>query len=349
MSINKIKLQKGSVMVFSLIVLSVILAITFSILGVFIPKIKTIRESANSMGAIFAADSIMEWCVYTQRTSPGDSELVRFPFDEGSGLLTYDTSGTSRVGDLVGAGVTWTTGVNNSGLAFNGLSGQVLVGPYAALSMDSTFTFEAWVNPTNVSGERTVFYKETLEGGGYYWFRIVDGQIGVGFKNSSFDYIEHYGGSVPINTWTHIAAVFDDDADTVTIYQDGIEVAVSPETDHPQTNADDLRIGQSACFASCPSNPYERWQGAIDDVRIYKGVALSQGRIIQDMNLAVPTTTPTPTPTPASTLIMNNGATYDIYYGNGSGNSDCTESGFDHRAVGTYGGVSRSLEVGEVN
>lgn len=68
MSIKTLKnKQQGSILIFSLSVLAVILAISFSILGIYLPKIKTIRESSNSMGAIFAADAIIEWCIYEAR------------------------------------------------------------------------------------------------------------------------------------------------------------------------------------------------------------------------------------------------------------------------------------------
>jgi hypothetical protein len=59
--------QQGSILIFSLSIMSVVLAISLSILAIYIPKIKTIRETANSMGAIYSADSILEWCIYEAR------------------------------------------------------------------------------------------------------------------------------------------------------------------------------------------------------------------------------------------------------------------------------------------
>ncbi|OGN00849.1 MAG: hypothetical protein A2651_03160 [Candidatus Yanofskybacteria bacterium RIFCSPHIGHO2_01_FULL_42_12] len=44
-----------------------ILTITLTLTRIFIPRIRTITEAANSVSAIYAADSAIEWCLYTNR------------------------------------------------------------------------------------------------------------------------------------------------------------------------------------------------------------------------------------------------------------------------------------------
>jgi len=48
-----------------------ILAITLSLAAIFVPKIRSISNAgAGSVGAIYAADSALEWCIYTNRGNP---------------------------------------------------------------------------------------------------------------------------------------------------------------------------------------------------------------------------------------------------------------------------------------
>ncbi len=47
------------------------LAITLALVAIFLPKLKdTTDAGANSVGAIYAADSALEWCIYTNRQNP---------------------------------------------------------------------------------------------------------------------------------------------------------------------------------------------------------------------------------------------------------------------------------------
>ena len=49
-----------------------ILAITMSLAAIFVPKIRASSNAgAGSVGAIYAADSAIEWCIYTNRGNPG--------------------------------------------------------------------------------------------------------------------------------------------------------------------------------------------------------------------------------------------------------------------------------------
>ena len=59
--------DRGSIIIFTLLMLSAILAITLTLTRIFIPRIRTITEVANSIGALYAADSAMEWCLYNNR------------------------------------------------------------------------------------------------------------------------------------------------------------------------------------------------------------------------------------------------------------------------------------------
>ena len=64
--------ERGSILIYSVLMLGSILAITMSLAAIFVPKIRASSNAgAGSVGAIYAADSALEWCIYTNRGNPG--------------------------------------------------------------------------------------------------------------------------------------------------------------------------------------------------------------------------------------------------------------------------------------
>lgn len=59
--------QQGSVLIFSVLMLGVILTITLSLANTLLPRLRSARDAISSVGAIYAADSGLEWCLYTLR------------------------------------------------------------------------------------------------------------------------------------------------------------------------------------------------------------------------------------------------------------------------------------------
>lgn len=43
------------------------LAVTLTLTRIFIPKIRVTTEATDSAGAVYAADSALEWCLYNNR------------------------------------------------------------------------------------------------------------------------------------------------------------------------------------------------------------------------------------------------------------------------------------------
>lgn len=63
--------ERGSVIIFTVLILGSMLAITLALTAIFGPKIGLARDAgAGSVGAIYAADSALEWCLYTNRANP---------------------------------------------------------------------------------------------------------------------------------------------------------------------------------------------------------------------------------------------------------------------------------------
>jgi hypothetical protein len=203
-------------------------------------------------------------------------------FNEGGGTTVTDSSGSGNNGTLSGAGATWSTAGRYGGaLSFNGSSGNVTVPNSASLNFNSSYTLEAWVRPTALSGYQTIFIKEVTGGCGY-WLQTTGNAISSGFSTSVC--LEHVstGSAVPVNQWSHLAAVFDDAANTYTLYLDGVALSAQNETSNPVPNTQALVFGQSAC-SNCN---YERWRGQIDDVRLYNR-PLTAAEIQADMNTGI--------------------------------------------------------------
>ena len=54
----------------SVLLVGVMLSIVFSLSAIFIPKIRAAAETKNSVPAIYAAESGLEWCLYSNVVSP---------------------------------------------------------------------------------------------------------------------------------------------------------------------------------------------------------------------------------------------------------------------------------------
>ena len=84
------------------------------------------------------------------------AELVgHWPFDEGSGTNTVDSSGSGMVGVLTGSPTpVWTSGISSNALGFDGSQNEVSVTNSGGLAFSNALTVVAWVKvATNVTGE----------------------------------------------------------------------------------------------------------------------------------------------------------------------------------------------------
>lgn len=61
---KKLKYQKGVILIFSLFIVSFALASVFAISAIFIPKIKVTGDARKSTVALYAAESVIEWCLF---------------------------------------------------------------------------------------------------------------------------------------------------------------------------------------------------------------------------------------------------------------------------------------------
>ena len=200
--------------------------------------------------------------------------VAYYSFDDCS---AKDLSGNGNDGIIYGAKCV--DGKFGKALRFDGVDDKVNCGNAALLSITDKITLEVWIKtsswamkyPTIVSKSR-----RTTEWDGEYWLAVKasTGQVTFAFAPAGADAIDHWTSTtLSPNTWYHIVATFDDDADQVRIFINGEEDPNSPftETNTPGATDLDVEIGYGG-----HTNDY--FNGLIDEVRIYNR-ALSEEEI----------------------------------------------------------------------
>ncbi|MBI2057705.1 MAG: hypothetical protein HYT63_01850 [Candidatus Yanofskybacteria bacterium] len=67
---KKNKNQDGQILIFAMIILGIMVLTAISLQAILIPKLRLSAEVKNSVGAAFAAESGLEWCLYNNQVSP---------------------------------------------------------------------------------------------------------------------------------------------------------------------------------------------------------------------------------------------------------------------------------------
>jgi glucose/arabinose dehydrogenase len=199
--------------------------------------------------------------------------VAAYSFNEGAGSVLNDVSAHGNNGAI--ANGSWTTGKNGNALSFNGTSSMVTIPDSAALDFTTSFSIEAWVNPSASGNWATVAFKER-PGGMLYSLYANNGtnhSLGQVYLNGG----EQNAGSssgVPLNTWTHLSSTYD--GSSLRLYVNGVLTSTTPIAGSLAATSDPLRIGGNSIWA-------EFFRGRIDDVRLYNRT-LGASEIQHDMN-----------------------------------------------------------------
>ncbi|MHC4911644.1 MAG: LamG domain-containing protein [Planctomycetota bacterium] len=237
--------------------------------------------------------------------------------DEGMGATTADSSANSNHGDITHA--SWTVGYPNdpcdSGLHFDGdgiakLDRVVVAelegnspGTYPAELMPAAFTVACWVKLDNfnyygtfvaagddygTSGNQSCgFYLYGNNPGGSLGDRDLPASIGTFGLGTSIEGEGMYYVATPsiyeTDTWYHVAATYDDDANTVAVYVDGKLSAGPTDVGGPIRWINPITSSYPDQFAigGLPVMAGQDWfyvVGTIDEVRLY-GYAMPHGEV----------------------------------------------------------------------
>ncbi|MBI2063836.1 MAG: hypothetical protein HYT65_02490 [Candidatus Yanofskybacteria bacterium] len=63
----RLKTNEGAAVIFTVLLIGLFLSIVFTLSAIFIPKIRTSSDIKSSAGALYAAESGIEWCLYVDR------------------------------------------------------------------------------------------------------------------------------------------------------------------------------------------------------------------------------------------------------------------------------------------
>jgi len=217
--------------------------------------------------------------------------LAAYSFSEGAGTTVADVSGHGITGTIVGA--TWTDGKYGKALSFNG-SSYVDLGKPASLNLTGSMSWSAWVYATgNPSGDGTVIAKATSSHGWRLKTEPWQGnhEFAVGVSKSSASLAHRYSKKVrSLNTWYHVAGVYDASARRLKIYINGalnngtLTGSIPSSQSNPDVNVTIGRRSDGFYF-----------KGIIDELRVYNRV-LSLSEIQADMNTPLPATASAPAP-----------------------------------------------------
>ncbi len=210
--------------------------------------------------------------------------VVSYAFDEATGTTTADASGNGVTGQLQGA--TWTTaGKYGKAVSFNGSSSYIDLGNPASLRGAGSMTWSAWVYATGIPPDDGQIVALSDDSTGWQLKTTPDTGVrtfGVGVSGSSGSHTQRYSSAtVALNTWYHVAGVYNAAAQTLDIYVNGVlsngtlKGTVPASTVVPAVNANVGRRSGGFYF-----------NGVIDNVRIYNR-ALSASEIQTDMATAV--------------------------------------------------------------
>ena len=230
--------------------------------------------------------------------------IAGYPFATGSGTTAADVSGNGLTGTLVGA--TWTTGKYGFGLAFDGSSNYVDLGNPSALQLTSSATFSAWVNAASVPRDDGVIIAKSQGALGWQLKTSPDSgqhRFAIGVTGPGNTWVQRNSATVrALNTWYHVAGVYNAAAQTLDIYvngvlDDGVMTGIGPLT-VPASQVNNA--GANVTIGRRADGYY--FSGVIDEVRVY-GRALAPTEIQSDMNTPLAGVADTQPPTAPGTPV----------------------------------------------
>ncbi len=211
---------------------------------------------------------------FTEATGP--VPVAAYGFEETTGTIAVDASGSGRNGTLMGP-VRTTNGRFGRALTFDGINDSVQVSHNLTLTGRNAFTVEAWVRPTSTTGTRAVVVKERAANAAYGLYqRGTTNRPSAFARTATLNQVSGPAAVAP-NVWTHLAATWD--GTTLRTYVNGVERASTAATGLIGLGVGPLRIGGSR-FAT------EWFKGDIDEVRVYRQ-AISAAHIATDLNTPV--------------------------------------------------------------
>ena len=240
--------------------------------------------------------------VTVSNTTTAPSGLVAgYAFNETIGTTASDASGNGLNGTLTN-GPTWSTGKYGGAVNLDGVNDYVDLGNPVALRITGSMTVTGWINSSAFPrDDATIVSKRDSNNSGFQLDTTVDrGLRGIGFKltgNSGGDMFRYGATALQLNTWYHVAGVYNAASGTLNVYLNGQldnGALVGTVVTSQQNSTQNVNIGRRS------GNSGYEFAGRVDDVRIYNR-ALTAAEIQTVMNISLGGSSSDSTP-PAITI-----------------------------------------------
>lgn len=201
----------------------------------------------------------------------GASATLYWPFNEGVGTTSADTSGHGNTGALIG-GVTWVTGKYGEALSFDGSTGYVDAGNNSSTNITSSVTMSAWVKMNSAGNDQKVGGNQDGTAGGYKMsifglkceFEVRDAS-----NTPTLNRNVTGGTLLAMGNWFHVCGVYNTSTATIKTYINGV-------LDRELDNVPALALGSTTGHFIMGREPWNGsigttryFNGCIDDVRVY--------------------------------------------------------------------------------
>jgi len=236
--------------------------------------------------------------------------VASFGFNENAGTIAGDNSGSNNNGTLTNGPVWSASGKFGAAIQFDGTDDYINIPDANSLDLTTGMTIEAWVNPTNVTGYRTVITKDNGTNNLAYTLSANNSTSGAAnqrpnarIRSGSTTTTITGTTKLVLNTWAHLACTYD--GTTLRYYQNGVQVATVAVTASMTVTTNPLRIGGSTALSA------QYFAGLIDEVRVYNR-ALSATEIQSDMNTPIAPDVTTPAVTITSPVAGDVSGTVNV-------------------------------------
>jgi concanavalin A-like lectin/glucanase superfamily protein/VanZ like protein len=213
-------------------------------------------------------------------TSPGTLEAY-WNLDEGGGRVALDSSGHGLNGRFSREPMR-VAGARDGAVSLGGKTEYIDFGHSMVFRIVGSMTISAWINSTSFPVDDAAIVS-THTPLGYQLDTTVDrGPRTIGFKlaNQCGGLMARYGAtSLVVDTWYHVAGVYDAEARTLDVYLNGEldnGFLLGPVTGTQRSSRATLYVGRRSRPAG------SEFAGIIDDVRLYSR-ALTKAEVRSDM------------------------------------------------------------------
>jgi hypothetical protein len=219
--------------------------------------------------------SLSTFSILAPNANASNSLVGYWKFDEGTGGVAADSSGNGNGGTVHGA--SWTTGISDVALQFDGVNDYVGIADSPSLRLTSNqASLELWFKPA-VTLDSTLTHRiNILDKGNGYGFQM---EAGAGLSFTVWIGGNQWLPTVTNNwiagEWYYITGTYD--GTTEKVYVNGILENSQPLSGSLSGNSLPLSIG-SYCYGTM-----NFFNGAIDEVKVYDYARTAQ-QILDDYN-----------------------------------------------------------------